>query len=91
MKMIVQKFGGTSVQVIRKRMHAMNHIENAIEEGYKVVVVVSAMGRKGDPYATDTLISLVDGQSSNSFKTRTRFTDVLWRNHFFCCFYEYVD
>ena len=33
-----------------------NMLKKAIHEGYKVVVVVSAMGRKGDPYATDTLL-----------------------------------
>ena len=30
-----------------------------------MVVVVSAMGRKGAPYATDTLLSLVRGQGSS--------------------------
>ncbi len=29
-----------------------------MDEGYRPVVVVSAMGRNGDPYATDTLINL---------------------------------
>ena len=28
-------------------------------DSYHLVVVVSAMGRKGDPYATDTLLSLI--------------------------------
>ncbi|HHY74700.1 MAG TPA: aspartate kinase [Bacillus bacterium] len=60
MKIIVQKFGGTSVKDEEGRLQAESHILNALEEGYKVVVVVSAMGRKGDPYATDTLQSLVD-------------------------------
>ena len=32
------------------------------------VVVVSAMGRNGDPYATDTLLSLVDDKFKNSNK-----------------------
>ncbi|RBN40080.1 aspartate kinase, partial [Priestia megaterium] len=36
-----------------------------LSEGYKVVVVVSAMGRKGEPYATDTLLSLVDGNKAS--------------------------
>ena len=88
MKIIVQKFGGTSVRDIEGRIQAKHHIEKAIKEGYKVVVVVSAMGRKGDPYATDTLLSLVNGSSSQSFKTRTGFTHVSWRNDFFCCIYE---
>ncbi|MBO1510358.1 aspartate kinase [Metabacillus bambusae] len=61
MKIIVQKFGGTSVKDTHGREMALNHIKEAIAEGYKVVVVVSAMGRNGDPYATDTLLSLLYG------------------------------
>ncbi len=68
MKIIVQKFGGTSVRDIDGRMQAKRHIEKSLQEGYKVVVVVSAMGRKGDPYATDTLLSLVNGSSSHLSK-----------------------
>lgn len=64
MNIIVQKFGGTSVRDEESRAHARKHIEKAVKEGYKVVVVVSAMGRKGEPYATDTLLSLVDGSQS---------------------------
>lgn len=59
MKIIVQKFGGTSLGKWENRVHAVRHIKKAIAEGYKVVCVVSAMGRKGDPYATDTLLSLL--------------------------------
>ncbi|MDZ5473424.1 aspartate kinase [Bacillus sp. 31A1R] len=61
MKIIVQKFGGTSVKDEKSRKHAIDHVKKALSEGYKVVVVVSAMGRSGDPYATDTLLSLVGG------------------------------
>jgi aspartate kinase len=64
MKIIVQKFGGTSVRDERGRDFARKHIERALEDGYKVVVVVSAMGRKGDPYATDTLLSLIGGANN---------------------------
>ncbi|WP_077211575.1 aspartate kinase [Bacillus dakarensis] len=64
MKIIVQKFGGTSVKNEEAREHAMGHIMKAVEDGYKAVVVVSAMGRMGDPYATDTLLSLVGGSKS---------------------------
>ncbi|AKG04536.1 MULTISPECIES: aspartate kinase [Salimicrobium] len=60
MDIVVQKFGGTSVRDEESRARAMSHIEKAVKEGYKVVVAVSAMGRKGEPYATDTLLSLVD-------------------------------
>ena len=64
MKIIVQKFGGTSVKDEKSRKHAKRHIQKALSDGYKVVVVVSAMGRKGEPYATDTLLSLIGGNSS---------------------------
>ncbi|MFD1705934.1 aspartate kinase [Siminovitchia sediminis] len=59
MKVVVQKFGGTSVRNSETRAQAKSHIQKAIDNGYKVVVVVSAMGRKGDPYATDTLLGLI--------------------------------
>ncbi|WP_138205647.1 aspartate kinase [Haloimpatiens lingqiaonensis] len=64
MKIIVQKFGGTSVSTHEKRLLVMDKVMQAKRLGYSPVVVVSAMGRKGEPYATDTLLSLVD----NSFK-----------------------
>lgn len=60
MKIVVQKFGGTSVRDESTRTQAIKHIQSAKEEGYKVVVVVSAMGRLPDPYATDALLTLVD-------------------------------
>ena len=53
------KFGGTSVQTEESRKHVIKHIRRNVELGKRVVAVVSAMGRKGDPYATDTLISLL--------------------------------
>lgn len=65
LKIIVQKFGGTSVKDDRGRKMALGHIQDAIKEGYKVIAVVSAMGRSGDPYATDTLLSLVYGELEN--------------------------
>ncbi len=58
MKIIVQKFGGTSVSTPERRALLTEHVLRAVGQGYKVAVVVSAMGRKGDPYATDTLLSL---------------------------------
>ncbi|MGY4689875.1 aspartate kinase [Salibacterium sp. K-3] len=60
MKVIVQKFGGTSVQDDRTRSAACAHVKKAVAGGAKVVVVVSAMGRKGSPYATDTLLGLLE-------------------------------
>jgi aspartate kinase len=38
---------------------AVQKIINAQKSGFKPVVVVSAMGRRGEPYATDTLIELL--------------------------------
>lgn len=65
MKILVQKFGGTSVRDSEGRQQAIRHVKGAVKEGYKVVVVVSAMGRKGDPYATDTLLDLIQFPNSN--------------------------
>ena len=60
MRIIVQKFGGTSVSTPGQREAAVNHVFDAISQGYRPVVVVSAMGRAGDPYATDTLLGLAE-------------------------------
>lgn len=65
MKIIVQKFGGTSVSSKETRELAAKKIASAIEKGYSPVVVVSAMGRLGKPYATDTLLSLIDNDFKN--------------------------
>lgn len=59
MKIIVQKFGGTSVVDAQSRECVAKKIQEALKGGYSPVVVVSAMGRKGQPYATDTLISVL--------------------------------
>jgi aspartate kinase len=58
MRIVVQKFGGTSVHTRELREKAAMKVKEAYEEGFTPVVVVSAMGRKGAPYATDTLITL---------------------------------
>ncbi|MCL6590544.1 MAG: aspartate kinase [Firmicutes bacterium] len=58
MRIIIQKFGGTSVATPEGRNNVVKKVQAALKQGLKVVVVVSAMGRAGAPYATDTLISL---------------------------------
>lgn len=58
MRLIVQKFGGTSVANQDRRNMVVNKIELAKKKDYNPIVVVSAIGRSGDPYATDTLINL---------------------------------
>jgi aspartate kinase len=57
MNFIVQKFGGSSLSSGDLRAKAAAKIAGARQEGYAPVVVVSAIGRLGDPYATDTLLS----------------------------------
>lgn len=58
MKKIVQKYGGSSLNTVEKRELVVKHIKKAIDNGYKPAVVVSAIGRLGEPYATDTLIQI---------------------------------
>ncbi|MCR8983628.1 aspartate kinase [Brevibacillus laterosporus] len=69
MKILVQKFGGSSLTTEDHRNRAIGHIEKALAEGFSLVVVVSAMGRKGDPYATDTLLQLIR-QNGDSLRAR---------------------
>lgn len=56
--MIVQKFGGVAMQNEKMRNYSMNHIQEALQQYEKIVIVVSAIGRLGEPYATDSLINL---------------------------------
>ncbi len=60
MKVIIQKFGGTSVGTRDQRERAARKVLEAQANGYSPVVVVSAMGRMGEPYATDTLLGLME-------------------------------
>ncbi|MCQ6265846.1 aspartate kinase [Fictibacillus sp. WQ 8-8] len=69
MKIIIQKFGGTSLKDNTGRELAAEHVKRAVADGYKVVCVVSAMGRSGDPYATDTLLSLI-GATGHQVESR---------------------
>lgn len=59
MRVIVQKFGGTSVRESDQRRLVTNWVRQAVDNGTSPVVVVSAMGRHGDPYSTDTLLGLI--------------------------------
>lgn len=60
MKLLVQKFGGTSVASQDRREMVADKIEGAVKRGFFPIVVVSAIGRNGDPYATDTLINFAN-------------------------------
>lgn len=57
---VVMKFGGTSVATEQGRSSIARQVTAQLELGNKPVLVVSAMGRAGAPYATDTLLGLVD-------------------------------
>ncbi|ASN05683.1 aspartate kinase [Virgibacillus necropolis] len=74
MAILVQKFGGTSLQSPASISKVISHIKQAIKNKYKLVVVVSALGRMPDPYATDTLLGLIN-QSTALHKRRE--TDLL--------------
>ncbi|MFH5183226.1 aspartate kinase [Paenibacillus sp. TAB 01] len=77
MKILVQKFGGTSLSTVEARAQVIQHIQDALSLEYKLVIVVSAMGRKGEPYATDTLLDWI---SSNGNQLPAREKDMLM-----CC------
>ncbi len=53
------KFGGTSVATAETRLQSAMRVVSAREQGFDPVVVVSAIGRKGAPYATDTLMGVL--------------------------------
>lgn len=59
MKIKVMKFGGTSVATSESRIASALRVIQAKEQGFQPVVVVSAIGRRGAPYATDTLINVL--------------------------------
>lgn len=77
MKILVQKFGGTSLSTVEARAQVIEHIQDALALNHKLVVVVSAMGRKGEPYATDTLLDWI---SNNGNQLPPRERDML-----LCC------
>jgi aspartate kinase len=56
---VVQKFGGSSLATPELREIAASRVLDTIRNGSDVVVVVSAMGRAPDPYATDTLLAQI--------------------------------
>ncbi|MDE2126143.1 MAG: aspartate kinase [Armatimonadetes bacterium] len=60
MKILVQKFGGTSLDSQEHREMAVRKVIQAQQAGHASVVVVSAIGRSGAPYATDSLIGFLE-------------------------------
>lgn len=71
MAVIVQKFGGTSTASERGWQALAQKVKVEIEQGNSPIVVVSAMGRRPAPYATDSLLGLVAPyQTSGSARER---------------------
>lgn len=60
MGIIIQKYGGTSLRSIYTNNDVLNHIKDCINSGNDLVIVVSAIGRNGEPYSTDTLINQLE-------------------------------
>ena len=60
MKLIVAKFGGTSVGTIDRIKSVVLRIKNEVNSGYSVIVVVSAMAGE-----TNRLIKLVESLTNN--------------------------
>ncbi len=70
MRIIVQKYGGTSVNTKETRQMIIRNAFDAIDKGLKPVIVVSAMGRNPQPYATDTLLSLIPDLKKASLRNK---------------------
>ncbi|MFB1081057.1 aspartate kinase [Jeotgalibacillus sp. JSM ZJ347] len=60
MPISVLKFGGTSLSESYKREAAVRNVKRELSRNHQVIAIVSAIGRMGDPYATDTLLSLTE-------------------------------
>src|SRR5690625_2096927 len=70
MQLLIQKFGGTSVQTKENREHVVKQIKRGLDKNYKIVVIVSALGRSPDPYATDSLLDMVNYQEETDSTKR---------------------
>lgn len=67
MKVKVMKFGGTSLKSVVTREYVYGHIKKYSDE-YKIILVVSAMGRYPNPFSTDTLLSYASTYASKEEK-----------------------
>jgi aspartate kinase len=65
-RIAVLKFGGTSVATREQRRIAYRRVRDAREAGFATVAVVSAMGRPPSPYATDTLLDLIERRTGTA-------------------------
>lgn len=58
--LVVHKYGGTSLKEEEGRQCVLNNLREELKKGNQVILVFSAMGRKGDKYATKELLSLIE-------------------------------
>lgn len=65
MGIIVQKYGGTSVATDKTRIKVYKKVMKVKNRGDSVIVIVSAMGKSGDSYATDTILDLIRKNTKN--------------------------
>lgn len=63
MDLIIYKFGGSYLNDLKNWNKIFRFINRKIKK-YKFVIVVSALGRKNDPYSTDTFLKSTDFLSS---------------------------
>lgn len=59
MQVVVKKFGGNTLRSDQNRLDILNNVRQSLTNNEHPVIVVSAIGRKGEPYATDTLLSFI--------------------------------
>src|SRR3989441_12952891 len=59
MRVVIQKFGGALLGTPEGRLQVAELITATRRRGRAIVAVVSAIGREGNPYATDTLMGLM--------------------------------
>jgi aspartate kinase len=69
MKIIVLKFGGNSLRTHELRSKVINIIKERLQSGYAPVIIVSALGRTGDAYATDSLLNILPENSTDRHRS----------------------
>ena len=70
MESVVLKFGGTSLATDNARKLVVKKIIEAKNKYNNIVVVVSAIGRIGNPYSTDSLLGLVEPANKISLREK---------------------
>ncbi len=77
MGVVVQKYGGLLLGSDGGRRQVAQRIADTAAGGTRVVAVASAIGREGDPYATDTLMTLLRDAADAAGDADPRTLDLL--------------